>query len=163
MYKIGLSVDIHQLVSNRELILGGVKIEHELGLLGHSDADVVLHSIGESIIGALGLNDLGSHFPDTDPKYKGISSIVILEHIYQLMNSHQFEINNIDVMILCQAPKLAPHLPKMKEKIANVLCCDPSLVNLKATTGEKIGFVGRQEGICCQTVTMLKKLEANYG
>lgn len=157
MFRIGQSIDIHQLVEGRDLIIGGVKIDHHLGLLGHSDADVLLHAIIESIIGALGLGDIGKHFPDTDPKYKGISSMVLLEHCYQLMDQAGYEINNLDSIIMCEQPKMAPHIPLMRENVAKQLHCDISCINIKATRGEKMGFVGREEGMVAQAVVLLKK------
>ena len=157
MLRIGQSIDIHQLVEGRKLVLGGVEIEHHMGLKGHSDADVLLHAIIESIIGALALGDIGKHFPDTDPKYKGISSMILLEHTYELMNEAGYEIGNIDSIILCEEPKMAPHILKMRENISKVLHCDLSQVNVKATRGEKMGFVGRKEGIVSQAVVLLKK------
>ena len=150
MFRIGQSIDIHQLVEGRDLYIGGVKIDHDKGLLGHSDADVLLHAIIESVIGALGLGDIGKHFPDTDPQYKGISSMVLLEHCYQL-------INNLDSIIMCEAPKMAPHIQKMRENVASKLHCDISQINIKATRGEKLGFVGRQEGMVAQAVVLLRK------
>lgn len=157
MYRIGQSIDIHQLVTGRKLILGGVEIEHELGLLGHSDADVLCHAIIESIIGALGLGDIGKHFSDTDNRYKGISSLVLLEKCYQMMNERGYEISNLDAIILIERPKMAPHIQKMKENISNILKCDVADVNIKATRGEKLGYVGREEGVVSQCVVMLKK------
>lgn len=157
MFRIGQSIDIHQLVEGRDLIIGGVKIDHHLGLLGHSDADVLLHAIIESIIGALGLGDIGKHFPDTDPKYKGISSMVLLEHCYQLMDKAGYEINNLDSIIMCEQPKMAPHIPLMRENVAKQLHCDINCINIKATRGEKMGFVGREEGMVAQAVVLLKK------
>ena len=157
MFRIGQSIDIHQLVEGRDLYIGGVKIDHDKGLLGHSDADVLLHAIIESIIGALGLGDIGKHFPDTDPQYKGISSIVLLEHCYQLMNQEGYEINNLHSIIMCEAPKMAPHIQKMRENVASKLHCDVSQINIKATRGEKLGFVGRQEGMVAQAVVLLRK------
>lgn len=156
MLRIGQSIDIHQLCTGRDLIIGGVKIDHDKGLLGHSDADVLLHAIIESIIGAMGLGDIGKHFPDTDPQYKGISSMILLEKCYQLMDEHGYEINNLDSIILCEQPKMAPHIQKMKENVAKTLHCDVSQINIKATRGEKMGFVGRQEGIVAQAVVLLK-------
>ena len=147
MMRIGQSIDIHQLVEGRDLIIGGVKIPFEQGLLGHSDADVLLHAIIESIIGAMGLGDIGKHFPDTDPTYKGVSSMILLEATYQLMIKEGYEIGNIDSIIMCEAPKMAPHIGTMRENVARVLQCDVSQINIKATRGEKLGFVGRQEGI----------------
>lgn len=157
MFRIGQSIDIHQLVEGRDLYIGGVKIDHDKGLLGHSDADVLLHAIIESIIGALGLGDIGKHFPDTDPQYKGISSMVLLEHCYQLMDKEGYEINNLDSIIMCKAPKMAPHIQKMRENVASKLHCDISQINIKATRGEKLGFVGRQEGMVAQAVVLLRK------
>ncbi len=156
MLRIGQSIDIHQLVPGRDLIIGGVKIDHDKGLLGHSDADVLLHAIIESIIGAMGLGDIGKHFPDTDEKYRGISSMVLLEKCYQLMDDQGYEINNLDSIILCEQPKMAPHIAKMKENVARTLHCDVTQINIKATRGEKMGFVGRQEGIVAQAVVLLK-------
>lgn len=157
VFRIGQSIDIHQLVEGRDLVLGGVKIDYEKGLLGHSDADVLLHAIIESIIGALGLGDIGKHFPDTDDKYKGISSMILLEHCYHLMDDYGYEINNLDSLILCEQPKMAPHIQKMKENVAKTLHCDESQINIKATRGEKMGFIGRGEGIQAQAVVLLKK------
>lgn len=157
MYRIGQSIDIHQLVAGRKLILGGVEIEHELGLLGHSDADVLCHAIIESIIGALGLGDIGKHFSDTDDQYKGISSLVLMEKTYEVMDKQGYEISNLDAIILIERPKMAPHIQKMKENISNILKCDIADVNIKATRGEKLGFVGHEEGAVSQCVVMLKK------
>lgn len=157
MIRIGQSIDIHQLVEERKLILGGVEIPYEKGLKGHSDADCLLHAVIESIIGAMALGDIGKHFPDTDPKYKGISSMILLEHTYNLMIENGYEIGNIDSIIMCEQPKMAPHILSMRENIARVLHCDISQVNVKATRGEKLGFVGRKEGIVCQSVVLLNK------
>lgn len=157
MMRIGQSIDIHQLVEGRRLILGGVEIPYELGLKGHSDADVLLHAIIESIIGAIGLGDIGKHFPDTDPKYKGISSMILLEHTYEFMQQEGYTIGNIDSIIVCEEPKMAPHIMKMRENVARVLHCDITQVNIKATRGEKLGFVGRKEGIVSQSVVLLNK------
>ncbi len=160
MFRIGQSIDIHQLVEGRDLILGGVKIDHPYGLLGHSDADVLLHAIIESIIGAMGLGDIGTHFPDTDEKYKGISSMILLEKTYDMMVQEGYEIGNVDSLILAEAPKMAPHIPQMRENIAQALHCDVSQINVKATRGEKMGFVGRKEGIVCQAVTLLVRKDS---
>ena len=157
MLRIGQSIDIHQLVEGRDLIIGGVKIDYDKGLLGHSDADVLLHAIIESIIGALGLGDIGKHFPDNDPKYKGISSMILLEHCFHLMDEQGDEINNLDSIILCEQPKMAPYIQKMKENVAKTLHCDVSQINIKATRGEKMGFVGRGEGMLAQAVVLLRK------
>lgn len=155
--RIGQAVDIHQLVEGRDLILGGVKIEHKLGLLGHSDADVLLHAIAESILGALALGDLGKHFPDTDPKYKGISSMVLLEHVYELMNEKGYHIGNLDATILAEKPKMAPHIMNMRSNVASCLHCDIECVSIKATRGEKLGFVGHEEGIVSMCVCLLEE------
>ena len=157
MYRIGQSIDIHQLVAGRKLILGGVEIEHERGLLGHSDADVLCHAVIESIIGALGLGDIGKHFSDTDAQYKGISSLVLLEKTYEMMDDRGYEISNLDAIILIEKPKMAPHIQKMKENISRTLKCDIADVNIKATRGEKLGFFGHEEGAVSQCVVMLKK------
>ena len=155
--RIGQSIDIHQLVEGRPLILGGVTIPYERGLKGHSDADVLLHAIIESIIGALGEGDIGKHFPDTDPAYKGISSMILLEKTYELMVEKGYHIGNVDSIILTEQPKMAPHIPQMRENVARVLHCDVSCINIKATRGEKMGFVGRGEGIVSQAVCLLEE------
>ena len=155
--RVGMGYDVHKLVEERELILGGVNIPHTLGLLGHSDADVLLHAIMDALLGAAALGDIGKHFPDTDPQYKGISSMVLLEHCYQLMDKEGYEINNLDSIIMCEAPKMAPHIQKMRENVASKLHCDISQINIKATRGEKLGFVGRQEGMVAQAVVLLRK------
>ena len=157
MYRIGQSIDIHQLVAGRKLILGGVEIEHERGLLGHSDADVLCHAVIESIIGALGLGDIGKHFSDTDAQYKGISSLVLLEKTYEMMDDRGYEISNLDAIILIEKPKMAPYIQKMKENISEVLKCDITNINIKATRGENLGFIGNEEGAVSQCVVMLKK------
>lgn len=157
MMRIGQSIDIHQLVEGRPLILGGVEIPHTLGLKGHSDADCLLHAIIESIIGAMGLGDIGKHFPDTDPQYKGISSMILLEKTYEMMQKEGYCIGNIDSIIMCERPKMAPHIMTMRENVSRVLHCDISQINIKATRGEKLGFIGREEGIVCQAVVLLNK------
>ena len=157
--RIGQSVDIHQLVEGRDLILGGVKIEHTKGLLGHSDADVLVHAIMESLIGAMGLGDLGKHFPDTDPKYKGISSILLLEETYKMMEKHGYTVGNIDAIILAERPKMAPHIAEMTANVAKALHCELSQVSVKATRGEKLGFVGEEKGVQAQAVVLLIKKE----
>lgn len=158
MMRIGQAIDIHQLVEGRELILGGVHIDHSLGLLGHSDADVLTHAIGESILGALALGDLGKHFPDTDPKYKGVSSLVLLEEIYKMASSLGYRVGNIDATILAERPKMAPHIMAMRENIANCLHCDIEQISIKATRGEKLGFVGHEEGIVSMAVCLMEKI-----
>jgi len=157
--KIGIGYDVHKLVENRDLIIGGVKIDHEKGLLGHSDADVLTHAVIDSIFGALGLGDLGRHFPDSDPKYKGADSLKLMEHSYKLMKDMGYEVGNIDCIIIAQAPKMAPHLEKMKTNFAKILNTDISNINIKATTEEGLGFTGQKEGISSQSVCLLNKIE----
>lgn len=157
MMRIGQAIDIHPLKAGRPLILGGVQIDSPLGLDGHSDADVLLHAIAESILGALALGDLGHHFPDTDPKYKGISSMLLLEHTAALMHQEGYVLSNLDATVMAEKPKLAPYIEMMRENIARVLEADLSQVSVKATRGEKLGFVGRQEGICSLCVCLLEK------
>lgn len=158
MIKIGHGYDVHQLVTGRALILGGVEIGHNKGLLGHSDADVLLHAICDAIIGALGLGDIGQHFPDTDEQYSGVDSRVLLRHVAGLMQAEGYQIGNIDATIVAQAPKLAPYLNVMRENIASDLQCTKQQVNVKATTTEKLGFAGRQEGIEAHAVIILAPL-----
>lgn len=153
--RIGHSKDIHKLVKDRKLILGGVEIPHDLGLLGHSDADALLHAVIESIIGAMGLGDIGKHFPDSDQKYEGISSLKLLEETYKLMKDNHYQINNIDALIMIEKPKMAPYINEMRKNIANTLHCDIDRVNVKATRGEGLGFVGRQEGVLAECVCLL--------
>ena len=160
MFRIGQSSDIHQPAEGRRLILGGVEIEHTKGLVGHSDADALLHAIAEAVIGALGEGDLGKHFPDTDPQYKGISSLILLEHVTRLMETKGFRIGNVDALIMIERPKMAPHISAMRKNIAAALHCGEDQVNVKATRGEKLGFVGREEGVLAQAVVLLEKMEA---
>jgi 2-C-methyl-D-erythritol 2,4-cyclodiphosphate synthase len=155
--RIGQSIDIHQLAPGRKLILGGVEIAHEKGLVGHSDADVLTHAIAESILGALALGDLGSHFPDTDPKYKGADSLLLLGQVVKMMEEKGYRIGNIDALILAEKPKMAPHIPVMRTNIARVLHTDIDRVSIKATRGEKMGFVGRQEGMAATCVCLLEE------
>ena len=159
MIRIGQSTDIHQLVKGRKLILGGVEIEHEMGLLGHSDADALLHAIAESILGALALGDLGKHFPDTDERYKDMNSLWMLRQVYKIMEEKGYAIGNLDAMIMIERPKMAPHIPAMRKHVAEALCCDMEQVSIKATRGEKLGFVGREEGVQAQCVVLLQKKE----
>ena len=160
MFRIGQSSDIHQLAEGRRLILGGVEIEHTKGLVGHSDADALLHAVAEAVIGALGEGDLGKHFHDTDPQYKGISSLILLEHVTRLMEAKGFRIGNVDALIMIERPKMAPHISAMRKNIAAALHCGEDQVNVKATRGEKLGFVGREEGVLAQAVVLLEKMEA---
>lgn len=153
--RIGMGYDVHKLVTGRDLIIGGVKIPYEKGLLGHSDADVLLHAIMDALLGAAALGDIGKHFPDTDEKYKGISSIALLEHVGALLEEHCFFIENIDATIIAQAPKMRPHIDIMRENIAKALGIDVTQVNVKATTEEGLGFTGTGEGISSQAICLL--------
>ena len=158
MYRIGQSSDIHKLVKDRKLILGGVEIKSEVGLLGHSDADALLHAIAEAIIGALALNDLGHHFPDNDDKYKDISSLKILEEVYKLMTNNGYEIVNVDSLIMIENIKMKPYINMMKENIAQTLNTSINNVNVKATCAEKLGFIGKGEGVMAQAIVLLKNI-----
>jgi len=153
--RIGMGYDVHKLVEKRDLILGGVKIPYELGLLGHSDADVLLHAIMDALLGASALGDIGKHFPDTDPKYKGISSIELLKHVGNLLSTHNYKIGNIDATIIAQKPKMAPHIPTMRENIASALNISLDQINVKATTEEGLGFTGEGLGISSQAICLL--------
>lgn len=155
MYRIGQSTDIHQLVENRDLIIGGVKIKHDKGLLGHSDADVLLHAIAEAVLGALALNDLGHLFPDNDKKTEGISSSLILEKVYSIMDSRGYKINNVDSLVIIEKPKLAPYIETMRLNIATLLHTEVNNINVKATCSEKMGFVGKEQGAIAQAVVLL--------
>lgn len=157
MMRIGHGYDVHQLVAERKLILGGVDIPHQLGLLGHSDADVLLHAICDAILGALGEGDIGKHFPDTDPAYKGISSLKLLHEVMALAQGKGYVLGNIDATIIAQRPKLAPFIPRMRENIAAACAADVSRINVKATTTEHLGFEGRCEGISSHAVVLLNK------
>ena len=153
--RIGMGYDVHRLVENRKLIIGGVEIPYEKGLLGHSDADVLLHAIMDALLGAAALGDIGKHFPDTDPAYSGISSLKLLERVGELLEEHSFLIENIDATIIAQAPKMRPHIDTMRENIARALGIDASQVNVKATTEEGLGFTGSGEGISSQAICLL--------
>ena len=155
--KIGMGYDVHKLVENRDLILGGVKIPYELGLLGHSDADVLLHAIMDSLLGASALGDIGKHFPDTDDKFKGISSIKLLTEVGKLISEKGYKIENIDATIIAQKPKMAPHIPLMRENIASALNIELDKINVKATTEEGLGFTGEGKGISSQSICLLTK------
>lgn len=159
--RIGQGYDVHKLVEGRKLILGGVEIPNEKGLLGHSDADVLLHAIMDALLGAAALGDIGKHFPDTDPAYKGISSIRLLEHVADLLEEHQFLIENIDATIIAQRPKMRPYIDTMRENIAKALKIEADQINVKATTEEGLGFTGSGEGISSQAICMLEKV-MNY-
>lgn len=159
MMRIGMGYDVHRLVPDRDLILGGVTIDYEQGLLGHSDADVLLHAIMDAILGAAALGDIGKHFPDTDPAYKGASSIRLLEHVRELVKQEGYEVGNIDATIIAQRPKMRPHIDAMRENIARALQISVSRVNVKATTEEGLGFTGTGEGISSQAVCLLNGQE----
>ena len=157
--RVGLGYDVHKLVENRDLIMGGVLIPYEKGLLGHSDADVLIHAIMDALLGAATLGDIGKHFPDTDAKYKGISSVKLLQHVGELLEEHGYMIENIDATIIAQRPKMAPHIQTMRENIANTLGIDVDQVNVKATTEEGLGFTGSGEGISSQAICAIEKVE----
>ena len=153
--RIGMGYDVHKLVKGRDLIIGGVKIPYEKGLLGHSDADVLLHAISDALLGAAALGDIGKHFPDTDPKYKGADSLVLLQEVGRLLGNECYIIENIDATIIAQAPKMRPHIDTMRQNIADALSIDISQVNVKATTEEGLGFTGSGEGISSQAICLL--------
>jgi 2-C-methyl-D-erythritol 2,4-cyclodiphosphate synthase len=153
--RIGNGYDIHKLVSDRALILGGVNIPHELGLLGHSDADVLTHAIMDAMLGALSLGDIGHYFPPTDPKWAGADSLVLLSQVNELIITHGWRIGNIDSVVVAERPKLKPHIKTMRNKLAHVLQLEPNQIGIKATTNEKLGPVGREEGICAYAVVLL--------
>lgn len=155
--RIGHGYDVHRLVVDRKLILGGVEIPHETGLLGHSDADVLLHAIADAILGAIGEGDIGKHFPDTDPAYKGADSMKLLGHVMGLAVARGFRLGNLDATIVAQRPKLAPYIPRMRENIASTLHTDMGRINVKATTTEELGFAGRKEGIAAYSVVLLEE------
>ena len=155
--RVGMGYDVHQLVEGRDLILGGVNIPYEKGLLGHSDADVLLHAITDAILGAAALGDIGKHFPDTDPAYHNADSMKLLAEAVRLIEEKGYEIGNVDATILAERPKMAPHIMAMRENIANVLHCDMEDISIKATRGEKLGFVGNEEGIVSLSVCILEK------
>ena len=157
--RVGIGYDVHKLVENRKLVLGGVEIEHDKGLLGHSDADVLVHAIMDAILGALALGDIGKHFPDTDPKYKGADSIKLLEFVNNLIESKGYKVNNIDSIIIAQAPKMAPHILKMRENIAKAINSDIDCVSIKATTDERHSYTGNKEGITSQAICSLIKVD----
>ena len=153
--RIGMGYDVHKLVEGRDLIMGGVKIPYEKGLLGHSDADVLLHAVSDALLGAAALGDIGKHFPDTDPKYEGISSVILLREVGELLNQNLFFIENIDATIIAEAPKMRPYIDTMRANIADALGIDISQVNVKATTEEGLGFTGSGEGISAQAICLL--------
>ncbi|PRX26180.1 2-C-methyl-D-erythritol 2,4-cyclodiphosphate synthase [Orenia metallireducens] len=155
--RVGIGYDVHKLVEGESLILGGVKIDYSHGLEGHSDADVLLHAIKDALLGAVGEGDIGRHFPDDDPQYKGISSLKLLAEVSKLIFNKGFELNNLDGVIIAQKPKLAPYIKRMEENIAQVLDADLDKVNIKATTTERLGFVGREEGIAAEAIVSVKE------
>ena len=157
MSRVGMGYDVHKLVEGRKLIIGGVEIPHTLGLLGHSDADVLLHAISDALLGAAALGDIGKHFPDTDPKFEGADSRVLLRHVVKLVNDKGYAIENVEATIVAQKPKLAPFREKRRENIASDLQVDLYMVNVKATTEERLGFTGREEGISAYGVCSLNK------
>ncbi|MDD6488243.1 MAG: 2-C-methyl-D-erythritol 2,4-cyclodiphosphate synthase [Clostridia bacterium] len=155
--RVGHGYDVHRLTEDRKLILGGVEIDYEKGLLGHSDADVLVHAIMDSLLGAAALGDIGTHFPDTDEKYKGADSLELLRHVCTLVSEKGYSVSNIDATVIAQAPKLKPFIPQMKQNIAKVMNLDTDCINIKATTEEKLGFTGRKEGIAAQCVALIIK------
>ena len=161
-FRIGHGYDVHKLVKERDLILGGVEIPHTLGLLGHSDADVLTHAIMDALIGAIGAGDIGRHFPDTDEKYRGISSISLLSKVYSILIENGYTVVNIDATIVAQRPKLLPFIDKMRTNVAFALNIDVDNVNIKATTEEHLGFTGREEGISAHAVALIEKNKASF-
>lgn len=156
--RVGMGYDVHKLTKDRDLILGGVKIPWEMGLLGHSDADVLIHAVMDALLGAAALGDIGKHFPDTDPAYKGISSVKLLSHVMELLKENGFSVGNVDAVIIAQKPKMAPHIPQMKKNLAEAMGISENRVNIKATTEEGLGFTGREEGIASQAVCLLEEV-----
>ena len=157
MFRIGQGFDVHQLTEGRPLIIGGITIPYELGLLGHSDADVLLHTVSDACLGAIGEGDIGKHFPDTDANFKDADSAMLMEHVWKLVKEKGYELVNADCTIIAQKPKMAPYIEQMKARIAELLEASPEQINVKATTTEKLGFTGRGEGIASQAVVLLKK------
>ncbi len=155
--RIGQGFDVHQLVPGRRLVLGGVEVPYEFGLLGHSDADVLIHAVMDALLGAIGAGDIGVHFPDRDPEFKDIDSMVLLQRVLSLVNQHGYRIGNIDATIIAQRPKLAEYIPQMRQKIANLAGTEVSQINIKATTTEGLGFTGRGEGIGALAVALVEK------
>ena len=156
--RIGHGYDVHRLVEGRRLILGGVEVPHTLGLLGHSDADVLTHAVMDALLGAAGLGDIGRHFPDTDPAYAGADSLKLLDYVVELLEAQGWKVGNVDATILAQRPKLAPHLEQMRENLAARMKVEPEQVNVKATAEEKLGFTGAEEGIASHAVCLLERV-----
>lgn len=159
MYRIGQGYDVHKLVPGRELWLCGVKLEHELGLLGHSDADVAIHALCDALLGALALRDIGYHFPDTDPRYKGIDSKILLKEVMKLISEKGYEVGNVDITICAERPKINPHIERMVTVLAELMDTEVGNVSVKATTTEKLGFTGREEGISAYAVALLRRIK----
>ncbi|TCP52314.1 2-C-methyl-D-erythritol 2,4-cyclodiphosphate synthase [Tumebacillus sp. BK434] len=157
MMRVGMGYDVHQLVEGRDLILGGVLIPHEKGLLGHSDADVLLHAIKDALLGAIAEGDIGKHFPDTDPRFKGADSVRLLQHVWGMVKERGYALANLDCVVMAERPKLRPYIDEMRGVIARELEAELGQVNVKATTNEKLGFVGREEGMAAQAVVLLVK------
>ena len=155
--RVGLGYDVHRLVEGRDLILGGVKIPYEKGLLGHSDADVLLHALADALLGAAALGDIGRHFPDTDERYRGISSLILLEKAYTLVKERGYSLGNADMVIIMQKPKLKEYIPFMEENIAGALSCEKERISVKATTEEGLGFTGQGEGVSAKAIVLLEK------
>ena len=153
--RIGTGYDVHKLVEGRKLIIGGVEIPYEKGLLGHSDADVLIHAVMDALLGAAALGDIGKHFPDSDPKYKGADSLMLMREVRRILSENGFEVGNVDATIIAQAPKMSPHIDTMRRNIADALGLDVSQVSVKATTEERLGFTGRGEGISAQAVALI--------
>ena len=156
--RVGIGYDVHRLVPERKLILGGVEIPHTLGLLGHSDADVLTHAIMDALLGAIGQGDIGKLFPDSDAKYAGINSMLLLEEVMRRVKNAGYKIGNLDAVVIAQKPKLGGYFPQMKEDLAKVMGCEESRINLKATTEEKLGFTGREEGIAAEAICLLEEV-----
>ena len=156
--RVGMGYDVHKLTENRDLILGGVNIPWEKGLLGHSDADVLIHAVMDALLGAAALGDIGKHFPDTDPAYKGISSVKLLTHVMELLRQHHIAVGNVDAVIIAQKPKMAPHIPQMRKNLAQAMGVEEDRINIKATTEEGLGFTGRGEGIASQAICLLEEV-----
>ncbi len=157
MIRVGMGYDVHRLVEGRDLWLGGVKIDHELGLLGHSDADVLIHAIADALLGAANMRDIGHHFPDTSDETLGMDSKVILRKTVELIATKGYRVGNIDATVVAERPKINPHIPRMRQCMAQVIGCDEDQVSIKATTSEKMGFAGREEGIAAYAVCLVEK------
>lgn len=157
--RVGIGYDVHPLVKGRRFVLGGVNIPYSMGLSGHSDADVLVHSIADALLGAVGKKDIGSFFPNNDPTTKGISSLILLKQILQLLKKNGYGVNNLDSTLVAEQPKLASYIPRMKKNIANILEIEPEKIGIKATTSEGLGFLGKKRGVCCWTVASVKQEE----